>query len=140
MIEDIKLADYITSYGENWADVMPANCPPIEVSISHGDTFYRFTEKEDVISPNDWLNQLMLHPKNTFTNAVKILAAGLSMCNDLNDAKRQLNLPYIKKKFKGLAQISLDPEDGVIKQTSDNQHHYTWWRTKTCNLNKAQMV
>lgn len=39
MIVEIKLADYISNYDDNWADELPENCPPEDVSISNGDLF-----------------------------------------------------------------------------------------------------
>ena len=57
-----------------------------------------------------------------------------------DNAKRNLKLPLIKKKYKGLAAITLVEEDGVLKQTTNDVHHYTWWRTNSCNLTKAKVV
>lgn len=60
MIEEIRLSDYISKYGDNWADNLPENCPPEDVSISNGDLFYRFTRRDDVITDDDWKNHLQL--------------------------------------------------------------------------------
>lgn len=140
MLQEIKISDYLTRYGENWADSLPDNCPPEDVKISEGDLFFRFTKNEDSIIDDDWKSYLLLYPEREYYGENLVNAAGLSMLDDLDDAKNQLRLPYIKKQFKGLAQISIIPEDGVVKHTGDKIHHYTWWRTEKCNLSKAQMV
>ena len=67
MIEETKLAAYIKKYGEHWADEMPENCPPEDVCTADNDVFYRFTKKEDVIEPRDWMNYRTLYPKRRWT-------------------------------------------------------------------------
>lgn len=139
MIVEIKLADYISNYEDNWADELPENCPPEDVSISNGDLFYRFTHREDVITDDDWKNNLQLYPDKKYTGDLLKYAAGLSILNDLEVA-RQKKLPLLKNRYNGIAEISLVPTDGVIKQTFSEKSHYTWWRTKSCDLSKAHLV
>lgn len=137
MIQKIKLVTYLQQYGEHWADVLPENCPPEEVCIAAQEVFYRFTLSEDAIVPRDWFNHLTLYPKINFED--RIIAAGLSLWNCQERILKEKKLPAFKK-CKGLAKISLMPEDGVIKQTSKDFYHYTWWRTTMCNLKKAELV
>lgn len=140
MIKDIKLAAYIKKYGEHWADEMPENCPPEDVCIADNDVFYRFTKNEDTISPVDWQNYRTLFPKRSWTTEELILAAGLSLSDNPDRFLRERKLPGVKKrKWKGIAKISLIPEDGVILQTM-SEHHYTWWRTTMCDLEKAELI
>ncbi len=140
MLNSYTLAQYIEMYGESWADEMPDNCPPENICISSNETFYRYTENEGTIVERDWLNHINRYPNIHFEGKKKILAAGLSLQDDLDNAKRNLKLPLIKKKYKGLAAITLVEEDGVLKQTTNDVHHYTWWRTNSCNLTKAKVV
>lgn len=139
MIQSIKLANYIDVYGEHWADDLPENCPPEDVCVAEGDDFYRFTQEEDTIREDDWFNYLTLLPNNHFTEEQKVLASGLSLVDSLDAAEKKLLLPGMKK-FKGIACISLIPEDGVILQTGCSVHHFTWWRTTMCDLTKAQIL
>lgn len=141
MIEALKLALYIKQHGEQWADELPDNCPPEEVYTASDETFYRMTFNEDRVVPEDWVNYLQLHPERNFTAEQRIYAAGLSLMDSEDAALNKMKLPGIKRLgFKGLAKISLIPEDGVILQTTNENSHYTWWRTRMCNLAKAEMV
>lgn len=140
MIKDIKLKDYVKKYGNDWADEMPENCPPEDVCVAEEDVFYRFTKKADVIEPRDWMNHRNLYPNRQWTKEELILAAGLSLYDTPERILQERKLPGVKKlPWKGLAKISLIPEDGVILQTM-SIHHYTWWRTNKCNLAKAELI
>lgn len=141
MLQKIKLAAYIKLYGEHWADVLPENCPPEEVCTADNDVFYRFTKSEDYIAPEDWYNHLTLFPNREFSGDRRVMAAGLSLWNTEERLLKEGKLPIFKKlNCKGLAKISLIPEDGVILQTTKEIHHHTWWRTTMCNLAKAELV
>ena len=137
MLQQIHIDEYIRLYGENWADSLPEGCPPESVCISGGDEFYRFTILPDRVSAQDWQNHLTLFPERKFDNIS--FAAGLSVQDNLDNAKRLKCLPYLRK-FKGIARISLVETDGVVLQTGRDAHHFTWWRTKMCDLTKAQMI
>ena len=141
MIQEIKLAKYIKKYGEHWADDMPENCPPEDVCTADGDVFYRFTKKANVIEPRDWVNHRGLYPNRKWTKEELILASGLSLFDTPERILQERKLPGVRKlPWKGLAKISLIPLDGVILQTTKNVHHYTWWRTTLCNLEKAELI
>lgn len=141
MIQEIKLAAYIKTYGEQWADELPENCPPEDVSVANDDVFFRMTLNEDRTVPEDWVNYLTLYPNQNYSDEQRVYAAGLSVMDSQEAAENKMRLPWMKKKgFKGLAKISLIPEDGVVLQTTNETNHFTWWRTKMCNLAKAKMV
>ena len=140
MIQNIKLTDYIKEYGEHWADEMPENCPPEDVAIANEDIFYRMTLNEERVVPEDWQNYLTLYPNKAYTEQQRICAAGLSLVNSKEAAVKKMKLPLIRKRgLKGIASISIIPEDGVILQTNSSGH-YTWWCTTMCNLAKAIIV
>lgn len=136
MLEEIKLSKYIEVYGEHWADELPENCPPEDVCVSKGDVFYRLTQNEDRIIPQDWFNYLTLFP-GRFKGRSLIKASGLSLFDSIDSLENTRKLPSLKDK-KGTAQISLIPKDGVIINTAG--HHYTWWRTTNCDLTKAHNI
>ena len=105
------------------------------------DVFFRMTLNEDRTVPEDWVNYLTLYPNQNYTDEQRVNAAGLSVMDSQEAAENKMRLPWMKKRgFKGLAKISLIPEDGVVLQTSNETNHFTWWRTKMCNLAKAKMV
>ena len=139
MLQEIKLASYIENYGENWADNLPAGCPPEDVCIANEDVFFRMTFEVDSIQPKDWYNHLALFPERIFSDSEKLFAAGLSLLDTIEEVERKRKLPGTKH-LKGTARISLVPEDGVVLQTGRRVHHFTWWRTTMCNLSKAQIV
>ena len=140
MLVPIILSDYVSTYGNDWADVLPDNCPPEKVFISNEDVFFRFIKNPDYVVEDDWKSYLVLKPNNSYSAEKRILAAGLSLYNDLQTATDKLKLHLFRNKFKGLVRLSLIPEDGVVLQTFSDIHHYTWWRTNKCNLAKAQLV
>jgi hypothetical protein len=140
MKRDIKLSDYIKQFGCNWADILPKNCPPQQVLYSENDFFYRFTIEDNIVTDKDWVSYLLLFPERLFSGTSLVLASGLSIRDSLEDARNQFKLPFIKKHFKGVAQIALLPEDGVMIHSKKDLHHFTWWRTSTCDLSKARIV
>lgn len=141
MLQETELAAYINTFGEQWADELPDKCPPNEVCVANDDVFFRMTLNKNRMVPEDWMNYLTLYPNANYSNEQRIYAAGLSIMDSQKAAEDKMKLPWIKKKgFKGLAMISLIPEDGVILQTFDEKNHFTWWRTKNCNLEKAKMI
>jgi hypothetical protein len=140
MITALKLELYIQEHGDNWADKMPDNCPPQDVSVADEEVFFRMIRHDSIIVDEDWFNHLVLFPNKHYSSEDKILAAGLSVNNNLEDIRNKIKLPKLRKYFKGLAKISLIPEDGVILQTGEERSHYTWWRTKMCDLTKAELL
>ncbi len=141
MIQHIKLAAYISEYGEHWADELPENCPPEDVCVTNEDVFYRLVKYEDHIEPSDWQNYLTLFPHRKYSPEDRIFAAGLSMFDNQGAAEKRKNLPIMKRLgLNSLAKISLCPEDGVILQTYKDRSHYTWWRTTMCDLEKAELL
>jgi len=50
-----------------------------------------------------------------------------------------LKLPMFKQ-FKGIIALTLNPTDGVVKQTGIHRSHYTWWRTKSFNMSNLKML
>ena len=67
------------------------------------------------------------------------LAVGLSLIDNENKARKNLKLTLFKH-FKGIIALSLNPKDGVVKQTGIHTSHYTWWRTKAFDLSNLKML
>ena len=58
-----------------------------------------------------------------------------------NEAKARKNfkLPMFRQ-FKGIIALTLNPTDGVVKQTGVHLSHYTWWRTKSFQMSNLTML
>ena len=67
------------------------------------------------------------------------LAKGLSIIDNEIKARKRLKLPMFRT-YKGIIQLSLNPTDGVVKQTGVHTSHYTWWRTKTFKMENLKMI
>lgn len=134
------MAVYVKKYGEHWADELPENCPPEKVYVANEDVFYRLAKYEDRIVKEDWQNHLTLHPHRHYSKEYEVYAAGLSIYENLETLQKKMKLPTMKRLgLKGIAKISLVPEDGVVLPTFKESHH-TWWRTTMCNLEKAELI
>lgn len=139
MIDNILKTDYIAQYGNDWPEDYPDHCPPEDVSVSNGDLFYRLTINATKITDYDWKSYHELYPNKHFTGEKLVMSFGLSLLDNIDIARSKL-LPVIRNKYHGVAEISLDPTDGVIKKTGRFENHYTWWKTNSCDLSKAHLV
>jgi hypothetical protein len=140
MLEAKKIEEYIAEYQPKWAIVMPDNCPPAEIDVPHCHPFFRLTHAVTCADAEDLKSYAELNPQKDWGYKLP-LAVGLSLFNDENTAKRELKLPYIKRKHLcGIAQFTLRPQDGVVKQTTKSIFHYTWWRTLSFNIQNAIMI
>lgn len=140
MLVPDTLESYLRQYPVTWAVNMPPNCPPQHIDIPHNHSFFRLTLHEDYIDQQDMKNYVELNPGNDWGDMLP-LASGLSVYNSEDKARKEIKLPYLKKfNFKGIAKIALNPQDGVVLQTTKKKEHYTWWRTTGFNINNAQML
>jgi hypothetical protein len=67
------------------------------------------------------------------------LAVGLSIIEGEAKARRNLKLPMFRQ-FKGIIALTLNPTDGVVKQTGVNRSHFTWWRTSSFQMSNLNML
>ena len=77
-------------------------------------------------------------PEKKYSGSLKNMAAGLSLLST-NEPLELFNLPLMKN-FNGVAELILNPTDGVLQKTGKDDKHYTWWRTKQFNINSAKMI
>lgn len=67
------------------------------------------------------------------------LALGLSLIDNENKAGKNLKLPLFRR-YKGVVALTLNPYDGVVKQTGVHHSHYTWWRTTAFQMSNLKML
>lgn len=130
-----KLSDYIEEYNPTWSVDMPENCPPENIEVPFSHLFYRMSANEDRVVDDDWKTYSEISPMKDW-GAQLPLAKGLSLVNNERKARNMLKLPT----FKGIIEITLNPHDGVVKQTGAHNSHYTWWRTISFNKDDVKMV
>jgi hypothetical protein len=67
------------------------------------------------------------------------LAVGLSLIEGEAKARRNLKLPMFRQ-YQGIIALTLNPTDGVVRQTGAHRSHYTWWRTQTFQMSNLKML
>lgn len=67
------------------------------------------------------------------------MAVGLSIIDNETKARKNLKLPLFRH-FRGIIALTLNPVDGVVKQTGVHLSHYTWWRTKAFQMSNLTML
>lgn len=139
MLKKDTLSHYIETYQIEWANNLPENCPPENILVPENEDFYRLLINKDEIVADDWKPYVELYPRKNYLGETFINANGLSISKN-SDFNELTKLPKIKKQFKGLAKITLNPTDGVLKKTGSDDKHYTWWRTTLFDENSAKIV
>lgn len=138
MLKKDTLSHYMETYQIEWANPLPKNCPPEDILVPENEEFYRLLINKDKITEDDWKPYIELYPKKKYVGENFINANGLSIIKDYN-FNGFTKLPNLKQ-FKGLAKVTLNPTDGVLKKTGTNDKHYTWWRTKSFDENSAEII
>lgn len=138
MLTAQNIKDYLKQYDVIWAVTMPDGCPPEDVLVPTNHTFYRYAKFPDKCSPDDFKTYADLNPDKDWGEMLP-LAVGLSIIDDESKAKRNLKLPFMRK-FKGIILLTLNPLDGVVKQTGVHRSHYTWWRTQNFDMENLKML
>lgn len=138
MLAAKKISEYIKEYGECWACTMPQGCPPEDILVPTEHPFYRMALSATTYSDEDFKSYAELNPNKDWGEMLP-LAVGLSLIENSDKAKKNLKLPIFKK-YKGIIAITLNPTDGVVKQTGVHVSHYTWWRTSKFDKSNVEML
>lgn len=138
MLTECKITDYSNKYGECWTCIMPEGCPPEDVYVALEHPFYRMAYSAEAYSDEDFKSYAELNPNKDWGDMLP-LAVGLSIIDNEDKAKRNLKLPIFKK-FNGIIVMTLNPTDGVVKQTGVHLSHYTWWRTTKFDKSNITML
>lgn len=138
MLTEYKISQYIKEYGEHWSCTMPQGCPPEDILVATEHPFYRMAYSADKCDDEDFKTYAELNPKKDWGDMLP-LAVGLSLIDNTDKAKKNLKLPIFKK-YKGIIALTLNPKDGVLKQTGVHVSHYTWWRTTQFEISNVKML
>lgn len=138
MLTEYKISDYTKKYGECWSCIMPQGCPPEDILVATEHPFYRMGCSVDKCDDEDFKSYAELNPQKDWGEMLP-LAVGLSLIDNSDKAKKNLKLPLFKK-YKGIIALTLNPTDGVVKQTGVHVSHYTWWRTTKFDHSNAIML
>ena len=138
MLKPDKIGDYINEFHPEWTCLMPQGCPPDDIMVPYEHPFFRLAMKSDTFSSEDFLSYAEKDPDRNWGEQLP-LAIGLSVIDNETKARKNLKLPMFRR-FKGVIALTLNPTDGVVKQTSIHCSHYTWWRTKSFDLSNLKML
>lgn len=138
MLKEDTLSNYKKAYQIEWANTLPENCPPEHILIPEEEEFYRLILNKDHIVEEDWKTYSELFPDKKYPPQLMSLASGLSLTKN-GDFKELKKLP-IAKRHKGIAKIKLNPTDGVLQKTGNDNNHYTWWRTTSFDPDTAEII
>ena len=138
MLKEYTIDKYIKEYNPIWFYDLPEGCPPNHIMVCQSHPFFRLAIKSDSYSEEDFKSYAEKDKKQDWGSLLP-LALGLSIINNEIKARKSLKLPMFRK-FKGIISITLNPKDGVVKQTGVHKSHYTWWRTKSFDITNLKML
>lgn len=138
MLTPYKIKAYCEEFKPEWACEMPAGCPPEDVLVPNGHPFFRLASLIDSYTADDFKSYAESDPQRNWGEKLP-LAVGLSLIANEAKARKNLKLPMFRQ-FKGIITLTLNPADGVVKQTGAHLSHFTWWRTKSFQMSNLTML
>lgn len=138
MLKPYKITDYMNEYKPKWTCTMPEGCPPEDILIAEAHPFFRLSLQSDSYSADDFKSYAEADHQRNWGQMLP-LAVGLSLIEDESKARRNLKLPMFRK-YQGIIALTLNPTDGVVKQTGAHRSHYTWWRTTSFQMSNLNML
>lgn len=138
MLMPYKISMYHKEFKPDWACEMPAGCPPEDVLVPSEHPFYRMASQANAYTAEDFKSYAEADPQRNWGERLP-LALGLSLIDSESKARKNLKLPMFRQ-FKGIIVLTLNPTDGVVKQTGVHLSHYTWWRTKSFQMSNLTML
>lgn len=138
MLKAYKLSKYNKEYNPQWVCEMPKGCPPEDIMVPSEHPFFRLSRNLDSYSEEDFMSYAELNPQRHWGDQLP-LAVGQSLIDNEAKALRNLKLPMFRQ-FKGIINLTLNPKDGVVKQTGVHHSHYTWWRTRQFSMSNLKML
>lgn len=138
MLTPYKISAYCQEFKPQWASEMPAGCPPEDVMVPSEHSFFRLVSHSDTYTADDFKSYAETDPKRNWGERLP-LAVGLSLIDNEAKARKNLKLPFFRQ-FKGILALTLNPTDGVVKQTGVHLSHYTWWRTRSFQMSNLTML
>ena len=120
-----------------WFEVLPEQCPPEDAKECNG-IYYRIANGNPATSA-DFFSQKRLQPDKIFTGEGidDCIVKSISLFSDRKEIEKRLKLPKFRKGV--IAEVKLEPKDGMIKKTFGNAH-YSWWRTNEFEVSQAKVL
>ena len=119
----------------NWYEQLPLDCPPKEASAPEA-TYFRLGS----IPPEDsdfWSHRLRFPHKKFHVS--ECVARSLSIFDD-QDAAERLKRLLPAMRLKPIFQLDLTEKDGLIQQTGNDLHHFSWWRSTEFDLETVKTL
>ncbi len=138
MLKQYKIEDYIKEYKPIWTCNMPKGCPPNDVLVAEKHPFYRLAHAAETYDDKDFISYAEMNPAKDWGERLP-LAVGISLIDNETKARKNLKLPMFRQ-YAGIIALTLQPTDGVVKQTGVHTSHYTWWRTQSFKISNLQML
>lgn len=138
MLTPCKIQAYCNEFHPIWACEMPDNCPPEDICVPDNHIFHRLAKKSSVYDENDFVTYAEANPERDWGEQLP-LAVGLSLIESESKARKNLKLPMFRQ-YHGIIMLTLNPKDGVVKQTGVHRSHFTWWRTKHFKIANLSML
>ena len=120
-----------------WFEELPEQCPPEDAKECNG-IYYRIANGSPATSA-DFFSQKRLQPDKIFTGEGidDCIVKSISLFSDRKEIEKRLKLPKFRKGV--IAEVRLEPKDGMIKKTFGNAH-YSWWRTNEFEVSQAKVL
>ena len=120
-----------------WFEELPEQCPPEDANECNG-TYYRIANGNPATSA-DFFSQKRLQPDKIFTGEGidDCIVKSISLFSDRKEIEKRLKLPKFRKGV--IAEVKLEPKDGMIKKTF-GAAHYSWWRTNEFDVSQAKVL
>jgi hypothetical protein len=119
----------------NWYEKLPPNCPPEEAHRAEA-TYFRLGS----IPPDDsdfWSHRQRFPHKRFHVS--ECVARSLSVFDD-QEAAEKLKRLLPTMRSKPIFQIALREKDGMIQQTGNDIHHFSWWRSTEFDLSIIKIL
>jgi hypothetical protein len=114
---------------------LPPNCPP-ETAFAPQTSYFRLGS----IPPDDsdfWSHRRRF-PNKVF-HVSECIALSLSIF-DSQEAAEKLKRLVPAMRSKPIFQVDLTEKDGLIEQTGNDSHHYSWWRSTEFDLSNIKII
>jgi len=120
-----------------WFEELPEQCPPKDAKECNG-IYYRIANGNPATSA-DFFSQKRLQPDKIFTGEGidDCIVKSISLFSDRKEIEKRLKLPKFRKGV--IAEVRLEPKDGMIKKTF-GYAHYSWWRTNEFEVSQAKVL
>ena len=120
-----------------WFEELPERCPPEDAQVCNG-IFYRIANGNPATS-EDFFSQRKMQPDKVFKGESihECIVKSISLFSDKKEIEKRMKLPKFKKAV--IAEVKLEPKDGMIKKTF-GLAHYSWWRTNEFDVSQAKVL